>query len=158
MKFYIFFKPIIDRFFPASQSFGYFRLRNTKMRLTLLFILLFSVLSGPDASATHTAFGTRVLHHSAKQQIVSGNITRILGLASATDFDTVTEIFIVDDDMEDDEDKGNLSFKKCKLPANSTLAFSQIFFLSRIHGYRLPAVPVRSSSSCTYILQRNLRV
>lgn len=128
------------------------------MRLPLLFILLFSVLSGPDASASHAAFGTQVLHHSAKQQFASANITRVLGLAGPNDFDTITEFFIADDDIEDDEDKGSLSFKKCKMTASSTLAFSQIILLSRFHGYSLPAVPVGSYSSCKYITQRNLRV
>lgn len=158
MKFYTFFKPVNNGFPTRSQSFGYFRLRNTKMRLTLLFILLFSVLSGPDVSASHAAFSTQVFHHSAKQQIISGNITCVPGLDGTIDFDTVTEIFIVDDDMEDDEDKGNLSFKKCKIPANPTLAFSQIILLSSLHSYYLPAAPVRSSSSCKYIAHRNLRV
>ncbi|MES2371156.1 MAG: hypothetical protein V4557_01165 [Bacteroidota bacterium] len=128
------------------------------MRLTLLFILLFPVLSGSGASASHAAFGTQTFHPSAKQQFISGDITRVLGLTSAIDSDTITEFYIIDDNIEDEEDKSNLSFKKYIIPANSPLAFSQISFLSRLHGYYVPAVPVRSGSSCKYIIQRNLRV
>ena len=128
------------------------------MRLTLLFILLFSVLSGSGASAAHTAFGKQVFHHSAKQQFASRDITRILSLAGPGDFDTITSFFTVDDDIEDDEDKGNLSFRKCKMPVNSALASAHIITLSRLHGYHLPAALVSSSLSRKYITQRNLRV
>src|SRR5436189_224774 len=113
------------------------------MRLTLFFVLLFFTLGGSDASASHAAFGTQVFHHSSKQEIARDvSLSRI-----SIDFDTLTEIFTVDDDIEDNDDKNSLSFKKYKITAGSTLAFSQIFTLSRLNGYRLTAAHTSSSSS-----------
>jgi hypothetical protein len=126
------------------------------MRLALLFILLFSILGG-SASGSQNAFSAQLSHHSVKQS-VSKHIAGGPGYVWAIKSDTITGFFIVDDDMEEDEDKGILSFRKSKMPASTTFAFSHLITLSRLHGYHVVAAPVHSITSPRYITQSNFRV
>ena len=124
------------------------------MRLTLLFICLFSVLGGCAASSSHGVVVPKLVRYSEKQQSVV-NPTASTQLAFLT-ADEIAGRFAADD-MEEDDDRGYLSLKKYH-QANTAFAFAQLVSLSRLHNYCFPDAPVRASTSRKYITHRTLRV
>ena len=127
------------------------------MRPRLLFILLFFVLGGYHAPATHIAVGAPVFQHSGKQQLYSTNSNRNPDLTTSM-YTYISAEHVAPEDMEDEEDKHELSFKKSKTEAEYTLASVQILRLSRFHGRGLSAAPTSGIASCKYITQRVLRI
>ena len=145
-------------FFRSSQSFNYFRPRNSTMRPTLLLILLFTLLGGYHPSATHVAVGSQAFHHSRSQpSLASQGITYHLSAPTSVYTGTFGTYFTTED-MEDDENRHDLSFRKSKMLSGSALASAYILTLSRLHGNHLVAAPISSTSSGKYITQRTLRI
>jgi hypothetical protein len=126
------------------------------MRLTLLFICLLSVFGGCAASSSHGVVVPKLICYSEKQtsssQGIAGSVRQ--SVAVCTD---ETSSFVVDD-MEDDDDKDYLSFKKYKTQVNAVFAFAQLATLSRIHHYSVPAVLGYGNASPKYITYRSFRV
>ena len=143
-------------FFRSSQSFGYFRHRNTKMRTTLLSILLVFVMGGYHASASHATIGSPVFQHSGKQQLFSTDNSRNPDLATSI-YTYISEELVAPEDIEDDEDRHELTFKKTKT-AEPALASAHILSLSRFHSRGLTAATTSGIASCKYITQRVLRI
>ena len=126
------------------------------MRPTLLFICLLSVLGGCAASSSHGVVVPKLIRYSEKQISSSQSI-------AASDYRSVSvctdeaAAFVVDD-MEEDDDKGYLSFKKYRAQVNAVFAFAQLATLSRIHHYSVPAVLGYGNASPKYITYRSFRV
>jgi hypothetical protein len=122
------------------------------MRTTLLSILLVFMLGGYHASATHITVGAPVFQYSGKQQLFS------TGILSTSIYTYISAELVAPEDMEDDDDRHELSFKKSKTQPELTLAFAHILSLSRFHSYSLTAAPISGIASCKYITQRVLRI
>jgi hypothetical protein len=123
------------------------------MRLTLLFICLFSILGGCAASSSHGVVVPKLVRYSEKQRS-SVNTSPSSQFAFLTADETGS---FATDDMEEDDDRGYLSLRKY-YQANTAFAFAQLVSLSRLHNFGFPAVPVCASTSRKYITHRTLRV
>jgi hypothetical protein len=123
------------------------------MRLTLLFICLFSILGGCAASSSHGVVVPKLVRYSEKQHL-SVNTAASSQLAFLTADETGS--FAVDD-MEEDDDRGYLSLKKFH-QANTAFAFAKLVSLSRLHNDGFPAIPVRANTGRKYITHGTLRV
>lgn len=146
------------RFSSAHKVLTYFRRRNTPMKLTLLFILLFSAFGGYGTSSVHKTDGAKVFQHASQQhQPLISAATYTSKIRAYNYSDTGEEEFTIND-IEDDEDRDNLFLKKINFQKNTAFFTTPVISLSRFHSCSTPVVPVRSILQGKYITLRTLRV
>ena len=141
----------------CSQSFDYFRPANERMRLTLLLICLLSVLGGCAASSSHGVTVPKLVSFSGKQHAASAINIKVANQpiiiyanADAGYFDA--------DEMEDDVDDDNFSFKKFKTPARYALAHTHTVTTNSLRCRRLTVAAMHGNASPKYIAQKTIRV
>lgn len=120
------------------------------MRLTLLLFCIFSVLGGCAASSSHGVVVPKLVRYSEKQHTSLHGIS----LQSKQNASVATDeasVYFVADDIEEDEDRGNLSLKKYYTDANDALAFAQLATLSRFLSFSFDDVLMHGDASRKYI-------
>lgn len=127
------------------------------MRLSILALLLFSMLSGVCISTTHESLGSFSFYQAGNQHLIASSLTNELNQQNTFYFETALEYISVDE-MEDDENRESLSLRKRKIFSKYLLASFNTIRLSRTHNNRNIPTPESITTSYIYITLRTLRI
>jgi hypothetical protein len=115
------------------------------------------MFSGSNLCATSESISSQVSQHPTHLQIFSLNTNHELNRFNSIYLEKTSEYFS-SEDMEDDENREHLSFRKYKTVSKSALAATHAIHLSIFHNYSSSEEITDDIVSCLYITQRTLRI
>lgn len=127
------------------------------MRLALLIICLFSILGGCAASSSHGVVVPKLVSFSGKHHSSPSAAAKSSGQPVVIYTDLGAGFFDADD-MEDNDDDTNFSFKKFKAQVRYALVHTHTITTNCIRRYRLAVAAVHGNASPRYIAQQTIRV
>jgi hypothetical protein len=127
------------------------------MRLTLFFLLLFSLTGGSSASAFHTGEGGQVFHGVPTTQSDRFNAA-FLFVQNVSIYPDAGTRCIIFADIEDEENSNDLSSRKTRTQSRAVSAFTCSALLSSRPSYRFFIAKGPGVLSRLYLRQRSLRI
>jgi hypothetical protein len=127
------------------------------MRLTLILICLFSILGGCAASSSHGVVVPKLVSYSSKHQ-TSSSITIKVDNQPIVNYAGADAGYFDADDIEDDVDNDNFSFKKLKPAVKYALTHTHAAASNSLRRCRQAVAVIQGNASPKYIAHKTIRV